>query len=223
MKKIIHFLKDAVMNFEAIKKSKPYQFACKLWINWSMRADRKLGVDFSTWESNEEIGIDPSCGNQYQPSTDGLKKVLKKLPVTKDDTIIDIGCGKGKAMHIMSHFPFKTIKGIDLSERLCQIAKENFRLLHLEKCDVLQSDATKYCGYDDCNFFYIFNSFPEDVFSEVFRKLIASLKKYPRKIHLIYLNPVCHTIIEESGEFQLLFRQKGLLKWFQYNCYTNAI
>ena len=102
-----------------------------VWQRFACLNDRifRGGADFSAWMTQETAGFSEEHGNQYQPSTDGLAGILKKLPVGEDDRILDIGCGKGKAMYIMSRFPFGRIRGYDLSDRLVETANDNFRKL----------------------------------------------------------------------------------------------
>lgn len=206
-----------------LKESLPYKMLCSIWVKFEQRKDRKLGVDFSTWESNEQIGINPSCGNQYQPSTNGLTSILKKLPIGKSDAIIDIGCGKGKAMYIMSKFPFAKIDGIDLSDRLCEIASGNLKCVGCDKSKVIQADAATFREYDRYNYFYVFNSFPATVFEKMLSHILDSISRKPRKVFFIYLNPECHDLLEKSEKFYLMFSKKSFIQWFQYNCYTNEL
>ena len=72
----------------------------RVWQAGAVANDRlfRHGCDFSRWATQEELGFAESAGNQYQPSDGGLKKLLKRFHITPEDAIIDIGCGKGKAM-----------------------------------------------------------------------------------------------------------------------------
>lgn len=208
---------EEIVKRKALKQTKLYRTLCNLWVKKACAEDRKLGVDFAAWEEKPA----PLHGNKYQPSTDGLKEVLDKLPIKDTDVIVDIGCGKGKAMYLMSRFPFAYIDGIEFSKELCQTARENFKKLHLPQCTVIQADAAEFECYDDYNYFYIFNSFPRAVFRKMLNHILYSLAKNPRKIYFIYLNPVCHDMLIETGVFKLLFRKRHLIRWFQYYCYTN--
>ena len=54
-------------------------------------------------------------------------------------------------------------------------------------------------GYNDYNFFYLYNPFPEIVM----KKFVQTLKEQInyKKINIIYNNPVCHDLLEELGFF----------------------
>lgn len=96
-----------------------YELICYIWQKVGKINDClfRKNADFSEWMSQEEAGFTMTQGNRYQPSTDALRKVLKKFPINEKNAILDIGCGKGKAMYLMSQFPFGIIKGYDLSEQ----------------------------------------------------------------------------------------------------------
>src|SRR4051794_37242946 len=78
------------------------------------------GVDFSGMVLPEEVGVGPQIyvvesapsWNKY------LVRVLKDLHINKQDTILDIGCGKGSAMLAMLKFPFSRVDGIELSKEI---------------------------------------------------------------------------------------------------------
>ena len=108
-------------------KERIHKILCGIWQGAARRNDRLFrgDADFSEWMSQEEAGFSEGKGNQYQPSTDALVKVLKRFPVSEKDAILDMGCGKGKAMYLMSRFPFGKISGYDLSEELVHIANQS--------------------------------------------------------------------------------------------------
>lgn len=198
-----------------------YRILCGVWQWFARRNDRLFrgNADFSGWTSQKEAGFTEAQGNQYQPTTDYLKKVLEQFSISEEDAILDIGCGKGKAMYLMSAFPFRKIRGYDLSGELVQIANQNFAKLGLKNCEAFQADAVEFTDYDEFNYFYIFNSFPQNVFEIMMFHLLESLKRRPRKIRFIYLNPVCHDYIVAHTPFQMICRKRRWLSWFTYHCY----
>lgn len=197
-----------------------YKLLCKLYQTLESIIDilfRKKS-DFSTWVIPKEIAENEEKGNKYQPSTDTLKKVLKKMNITNKDSIIDIGCGKGKALYIMSKFPFKKISGYDLSKELVDLAKNNMKKLDLNKIDIFVADASTFTNYDKYNYFYIYNSVPEKVFIKMIKNIKKSIEKKPRDCTFIYLNPVYDEIVKKNN-FIEFYSYKSLIKWFNYKCY----
>ena len=162
------------------------------------------------------------CG--YQPSTDALGRILKRYPISQEDRILDIGCGKGKAMYLMSRYPFGAVRGYDLSEALTRTANDNFHRLGIEdRCQAVQADALEFQDYDEYNYFYLFNPFPEEVFRVMIGHLMDSLKRKPRSCTMIYLNPVCHEYIIQNTPFKLTWKKKSWIDWFDYYCYSYTV
>ena len=194
-----------------------------IWQSFAKMNDRisRNGMDFSGWKTNEELGIDKEKGNQYQPSSDGLIKVLKRLSITKQDSIIDIGCGKGKAMWMMGKYDFGKIAGFDLSDEMVKIASENLRSLNDPRYNVFVADAAGFTDYDEYNFFYLANSVPESVFEKMVLNIEDSLKRIPRKAYFICMNPHYEEYLTEKTEFKLKSIKRSIIKWFSFKVYTN--
>ena len=198
----------------------------RVWQAGAVANDRlfRHGCDFSRWATQEELGFAESAGNQYQPSDGGLKKLLKKFHITPKDAIIDIGCGKGKAMYLMSRYPFGAVRGYDLSEALTRTANDNFHRLGIEdRCQAFQADALEFQDYDEYNYFYLFNPFPEEVFRVMIGHLMDSLKRKSRSCTMIYLHPVCHEYIIQNTPFKLTWKKKSWIDWFDYYCYSYTV
>lgn len=192
-----------------------------VWQRMAMLNDKlfRHNCDFSGWKTNEELGIDENRGNKYQPTNDALIHVLKKMNISQADNIIDIGCGKGKAMYLMSKFHFGKISGIDLSTEMVDIANSNFKKLRLNNCNAIHADANDFCNYDEFNYFYIFNSVPEAVFINVMNNIESSISRNPRECVLIYLNPVYSDYIQSNTNFIQFLYKRGFMRCYDYKCY----
>src|SRR5512143_105611 len=88
------------------------------------------GVDFATIVEPEEVGLDSKYVVHSSPSGNKyLIRLLQDLHVTNQDSILDIGCGKGSAMLAMLKFPFARVDGIELSKEIAATATRNFTKL----------------------------------------------------------------------------------------------
>lgn len=192
-----------------------------LWQSADRLRDRLQfpGCDFAGWVTQEEAGFSPRQGNQYQPSTNALPRVLRRFSITERDAVLDVGCGKGKAMALMRRFPFGKVAGLDISGRLVAVANRNFACLGLENCRAFQADAAGFTAYDDYNYLYFYNSLPRPVFLQAMAHLQESLARRPRRCVLIYLNPVYHDDLLRHTAFREVFRRKSWISWFTYICY----
>ena len=95
------------------------------------RAHEKLkGVDFSLIDSSNE----GEGRSKYQASMWYYRKAVGSWlsgKITRDDSIIDIGCGKGRMLYFFSKFPFRKIGGLEYSQELADVARKNMQVLRM--------------------------------------------------------------------------------------------
>lgn len=165
--------------------------------------ERLFGLDLITIIHPEDVGLDSKVSHAYEPSGyRNLYNLLKDFNITSEDSIIDIGCGKGSAMLAMLKFPFKKIDGIEISDYIANIAKQNLKRLNFnKKSKVFIGDASLFREYDTYNFVYLFNPFPKSVMSDVIDTLIQSIGRSERELIIIYNNATCNDVIVSKGVF----------------------
>ena len=157
-------------------------------IKWKLKQyrDKFQGLDFLSVIEPEEVGLDPNLASHSSPSGNKfLENVLNDLNITSKDTIIDIGCGKGSAMRTMLKYDFGKVDGIELSEKIANIATNNFRKLNSNNAKIFCSDAALFTGYDVYNMIYFYNPFPAVVMKGVVDKLTESVKRADRELTII--------------------------------------
>ena len=164
----------------------------------TIKIEKFLGLDFTSVIATEKLGLDKTLVSKGSPSGNiFLKKLLQDLAISDKDRILDIGCAKGSAMRIMNKFPFERVDGLELSGKLAEIAKSNFEKLHVENTSIHHINATEFKGYNDYNFYYLYNPFPavvmESVMQEINRQNTLNEVKY-----IIYNNPVCAEVVLKS-------------------------
>jgi len=153
------------------------------------------GVDFKRNIKKSKSTVLQKYYNYEHTIEEDLVKVLKDLKISKNDKILDIGCGKGYALYLMHQFNFKKIDGIELSKKLSVIAKKNFIIIK-KKTNIYNINATKFNYYENYNFFYMFNPFNRSIMEIVLNKIIKKINK--KKIYIIYNNPTCHVILNKK-------------------------
>jgi|SRR5260370_19691020 len=160
------------------------------------------GIDICEAEIIKDVHQDLTRNFHYSLSGKRfLEGALKKLPITSDDALLDFGCGKGGALVTFSKYPFRKLGGIELSSQLYTIAQNNMARLKLAHVELFCCDAAEFTALDDYTYLYFFNPFSSAVMEPVIRNVIASLQSRPRKLTIIYKNPVCHDIIMKTGVF----------------------
>ena len=146
-------------------------------------------------------------GVRYTPTpARDFKKLMNTLHFPGDSVFVDLGSGKGKTLMMASEFGFKRVVGVEFSPELCEKARRNWSIYRKgvetgPNFEIVNSDVVDYEIKDDENVFFMFNPFDAVVMSKVIQNLDASLKKQPRRMWIIYCNPVCHDSFEGQDTF----------------------
>jgi hypothetical protein len=109
-------------------------------------------------------------------------------------------------MLLAAQFPFRKIVGVELSERLCGVARQNVSSASIpnQECrrfEVICLDATEYDLPDEPLVIYLFNPFRGPLMQRFVSNLERSLHRAPRKVYLLYWCPFEETVIARSPYF----------------------
>jgi hypothetical protein len=72
---------------------------------------------------------------------------------------------------------------------------------------VLHEDASKYEITADQCLFYMYNPFRDEVMRRVIENIADSVRRHPRKVLVIYLNPLCRKGIESHPAYEKVHEQ----------------
>lgn len=171
-----------------------HRFTWRAWHGFDRFNERRYGIKTSGEIKPEELGFpsgDQYRGGLYRPSSWViLRHVFKVLPVSREDVFVDYGSGLGRVLVFAAEQPFRRVIGIEMSEDLNEVARENvernrerFRSSDVE---VITADATRWPVPDDLTVAYFYCPFPPQVFGQVLQQLFASLDRRPRTLRLVY-------------------------------------
>jgi SAM-dependent methyltransferase len=147
----------------------------------------------------DELGLDPARARDYSNSGGPqLESILKTLGISGSDGVIDVGCGKGGAMITLARY-FRRADGLELSERLIPIARENLRKVGAANTQVFHGDAAEFTDFDQYTHIYLSNPFPCTVMRRVLEHVLDSLERRPRQLTIIYWIPVDDALLAEMG------------------------
>jgi len=127
----------------------------------------------------------------------------------RDFVFIDLGSGKGRTLLMASDYPFRRIIGVELLPALNQVAIENLSKYRSEsqKCFAVESicaDATSFQFPIEPTVLYLFNPFPEAGLRSAVANLELSLREHPRKVYVLYHNPILEDVLSESSALHKL-------------------
>ena len=181
-----------------------------------IRGEKKYGINSTGADELHELekkGIDIDHSTIYMPASyDLLEKVFQQIPVNSFKHFIDIGCGKGRAMCVAAHFGVTKMSGIDLSKELCDAAVENLAKTKTQfpglDHKIINNDAFYFSIPGDADCIFLFNPFDEVIMSGVINNIEESLEKDPRKLTIIYLNPLHKNLFITEGYTEIFHTKK---------------
>jgi|SRR5688572_7913699 len=152
-------------------------------------------------------------GNIYGPVVPRIfNGMMSKLHIQHNEFVfVDYGSGKGRALLLASRHPFKRIIGVEFSKELHDVAVKNvaaFRRSAGVKANIecVWADAAKFSLPDDPVVLYMYNPFGEPVMQGIVDSLCRSWNARPRTIVVLYRNPTCGHLFDQTRLFSPVSR-----------------
>ena len=185
-------------------------------IKQEITGEKKYGINTTgadELKKLEKAGIDISHATIYMPVSYSLLEIIfQHLPDSSRNHFLDLGCGRGRALCVAAHQGFKKVTGIDFSKELCDSAKENLKLtknkipeLHF---NVINNDAFYFKIPDNVDCIFFFNPFDEIIMSGVINNIAESLQNNPRRLYIIYVNPLHKEQFVKAGFTETWYSKK---------------
>ena len=133
--------------------------------------------------------------------------------VSDADSLVDLGCGKGRVLVVAAHIGFTNITGIDFATELCEEASTNIKKVQQNfprvKWNVINNSAERYNISHNDSVFFMFNPFTEEIVDKFLEKLERSCRLFPRTTWFLYASPRHKKIFFNKG-YEIIF-QKHIL------------
>jgi len=173
--------------------------------------DLRYGTDTRMYVSLGALDVrseNKSRGRDYQSTEERpFRRLMRALNPPRDAVFVDFGCGKGRVLLLAARSGFTTVRGVEFSGELCEIARNNVAAYACKvgcrpDIDVIKSDAAEYEIRDDERIFYFFNPFDDVVMAGVLSNIRRSHERRPRPLWLIYHNPLLGDgVVRDAGLF----------------------
>ncbi len=177
--------------------------------------ERRAGIYTAGHVELEDLGLDSQDRCGHRPSGwFTLHRILPIAEVSHRDVFIDFGSGMGRIVYqAAARYPFARVVGVENSEVLHRVAQDNLERtrasLRSAEVQLVCADAMDYQVPDDVTIVYFGNPFTGPIFASVIEQLTASLGRNPRRLRIIYFNPVEDRCLREAG-FAVVKRSRGL-------------
>jgi SAM-dependent methyltransferase len=166
--------------------------------------DLRFGV-----ETRSAVGLDDLTGitgdiEHARPygatQVTALRGLFRTLDVGSDRTLVDFGSGKGRVLMVAAQFGFRSLRGVEFSAGLCDVARRNMERFRRRAgidadFQIIHADAAEYAVRPDEDVFFLFNSFDHHILERVLANIAHSYVVRPRPMLLIYRRPVHEAVI----------------------------
>jgi 16S rRNA G966 N2-methylase RsmD len=169
--------------------------------------DIRYGTETMHWVELDRLSIkseNKQRGTRYEPTRiRHFRKIMNILKFPSGSVYVDLGSGKGRLLLIASRYRFKQVVGVEFSHELCEIAQKNLHSFRKKTrldvdVEIVELDVVDYEIKDDENVFYLFSPFDEFIINKVIKNIRTSLVRSPRRVWLIYNNPVHRNTIDTA-------------------------
>lgn len=176
--------------------------------------ERRFGVETSHRIPVEELGYTDERLRPYEPAGwRTLQRVLPKRFVSSEDVFVDLGSGMGRTVLRAAEYPFKRVVGVELSPRLHAIAVENVeRCRGRRRCgevELLCGDVLDFEFPDDATVVFLYNPFRGEIFEQSMAAVFRSVARNPRRMRILYRNPVEHRQLMGTGKVRVIDEWKS--------------
>ena len=125
-----------------------------------------------------------------------IRRAIRILAPNGDDVFYDIGCGKGRVVCVLARLALRRVVGIEVSEPLCAAARRNIERLRQRKAPVeIRCEDAAQTDISDGTIYFMFNPFGEATMRAFLGNLECSLHINPRRIRVVYYNPVFDEVL----------------------------
>lgn len=178
--------------------------------------ETKYGINTTTFSDLSRFKI---TGNQLAHATEympvnyyTIEHLFTHLPKqARQGSLLDIGCGKGRAMCVAASYGFQKVIGIDFAKEMIDAAEKNLALTkHIHPSLAYQltwADISSLEIGKDVQTIFLFNPFDEILLKTVVQKIGASLKTHPRELYVLYASPRHEEVFFAAG-YDVLYRVK---------------
>ncbi len=151
-----------------------------------------------TWDASlriqtggrDELGAD-EYHHPYEPTPYSvLERLASSGLISKDDVVLDYGCGKGRVGFFLSYRRSVKTIGIEYDDRIYQGALENQKTtISRIKPDFVLTRAEEYEVPRSVNRCYFFNPFSAEILHKVMARIMESWYENPREVYLFFYYP----------------------------------
>lgn len=193
---------------------KPGYVAVRSWLGESV-FERRYGIRTAGRVELDALGLAGPERMHYLPAGWlSLRRILPAREVDGSDVFMDFGSGMGRVVVMAAMYPFRRVVGVELAPDLHRIAVENVEgnrcRLRCRDVSLVCADALDHPVPPDLTVAFFYNPFHGATFATVIGRLLESLDAHPRRLRVVYGNPVEHDALMATGRFRVVRTVRGM-------------
>jgi predicted RNA methylase len=208
---------QGVLYAPVVKRSLDHApFTRKLYKVWDRGHpfDHEFGVDTLGIVATDQITQDKRLAAQIvcyagsQPSI--VRTGLAALGPVEEYTLLDFGCGKGRAAIVASEFPFRQVIGVELSPVLAATARTNAAIIarrfpERPRITIVEANVLEFALPAGKIAIFAYHPFGAEILAGVVKRLEAALGAETPHIFFVYDNPVHADVLDQSPAFKRFY------------------
>jgi len=122
--------------------------------------------------------------------------ILDYLALRSSDVVVDVGSGKGRVLCCAAQYPVEQVIGVDLSESLCAIARDNVRKLRRSRAPIsIHQCLAHELDYSSATVLFLFDPFGAATLAPLLQKIRRDVA---RGVRIAYANPQHDDVFERQ-------------------------
>jgi predicted RNA methylase len=208
---------QSILYAPGVKRSLDHApFTRKLYKVWDRGHpfDHEFGVDTLGIVGTDQITNDKRLAAQIvcyagsQPSI--VRTGLSALGPVEGYTLLDFGCGKGRAAIVASEFPFRQVMGVELSSVLAAKARANAAIIASRfpkrpSITIIEANVLEFALPAGKLAIFAYHPFGAEILAGVVKRLEAALAAETPHIFFVYDNPVHADVLDASPAFKRFY------------------
>jgi len=156
---------------------------------------KRLGIDTGGW-----VPVELADGVLYEATPYLLiEDILCHLNLKANDAFLDLGCGKGRVACMAARTSVGHVVGLEQNSTFLDIARKNLSSLSDIRATVdFHHGLAQDFNFDTTSVIFLFNPFGADTLHDVIQRLEQSLKRNPRRLRIVYVNPVHEQVMHDA-------------------------
>jgi predicted RNA methylase len=159
--------------------------------------DKRYGTDTMGIVDRKDLGISDeqaraavfyvSCPVKFE------RYVLETLEIDYENfNFVDMGSGKGRVIMVASEYPFRSVTGVEISQKLCAIAQNNLRIFPTarQKSAVVHvqcMDAVLFPISNENTVFHFYHPFGADILRPVLNNIASVFGASDKMVRIVYI------------------------------------